>query len=718
LKPANILVTAAGSPMLLDFGIAKLLDPAAVGVTRRASGETRASFTPQYASPEQMLGLPLTTATDTYALGVILYELLTGERPHQMTGSPADWIRSICVDDTEPPSTAVRRSKTGGQAHAEANAGEVERRLRGDLDAIVLKALRKEPKDRYKSVDELAEDIRRHLDGRPVLARKNTAPYVMKKFLSRHKWGAAGAAAMVALLTGGVASTLYQARIAARRFEDVRKLAHTFLFEVHDSIQDLPGSTPARSLIAGTGTEYLNRLARDARGDRALQLEVAEGYLKIGDVQGNPFGPNLGDTAKAIESYRKALAVAQASGSRDVRSRQVLARIHENLASVLPFDGKAAEGLQHAQQAVALYGEIAQTRRADVEAKLDLARGFEAQGDVEGGSRGINLGRAADAAQSYEQSLALIPQLASSHPSAARAARARAVILLKLGDIQARTGNASAALQKYQSALDTADKLAGADPHNARSRNLVTAVLNRLAATQMSVGDNQAAEATFERALALDEAALAADPNNEKARTALVVTEKNLGDLFYYNLNNFHEALRAYRRVAELLEAQVSADPQNIVWKQNLSEVLTYVASALLESQEPAEARRQAQRGLALAKEVADRPGATHDQIYNFAWLGITIEPADLRDAKAVLPYAKRAVELSGGTDPLSLHVLAQARAAMGDFAHAVESEEQALKLFSIPEAGKPAPASRATVERSLAEFRRAAQRRAAASLR
>src|SRR6185437_13289507 len=145
------------------------------------------------------------------------------------------------------------------------------RRLRGDLDAIVLKALRKDPRHRYGSVDQMAEDIRRHLTGLPVLARKNTTSYVVKKFLIRHKLGVAAAALVLVTLVGGIAATVRESRIAARRFEDVRSLAHTFLFDVHDAIQNLPGSTKARALIANTGTDYLNRLERDAGGDKSLQ---------------------------------------------------------------------------------------------------------------------------------------------------------------------------------------------------------------------------------------------------------------------------------------------------------------------------------------------------------------------------------------------------------------------------------------------------------------
>jgi non-specific serine/threonine protein kinase/serine/threonine-protein kinase len=726
LKPSNILVTAEGVPMLLDFGIAKLLDPASMGISAQAAMTQQRAFTPDYASPEQLRGEPVTTATDIYALGVVLYELLTGHSPYRATpaGSLADWIRSVCETDAEAPSTAIQRvtetvaegdrpAKTvTPQTVSESREGDAQtlrRRLRGDLDAVVLKALRKEPRDRYGSVDQMAEDIRRHLTGRPVLARKSTAAYVARKFFERHKLMAAAAAVVLLTLGGGLASTLWEARVAARRFEDVRQLAHAFLFDVYDSIADLPGTTSARALIAGKGAEYLDRLAGNSKGDVGLELELAQGYVKIGDVEGNPYGANLGNRTKAMESYNKALAIAQAvlaRNGKDQKARQVLAASHEGLATVLPFEGKAVEGLEHARQSVKLRQEVLESRPHSAQLQLDLDHAYESEGDVLGGSRGISLGRREEASAVYQKALELVPELPAGDRLAARATRAKAVLLTKLADLE-RAGNAPDAVQKYASALETAEALYKSDPNSAKDRGIVTALLNKLAYTEGSLGNRSGSLQHFQRAVEIDEAALAGDPNDEGARSGVIVTLKNLGDLYYYEMSMMPEALRCYRRAAELLELQVKADPGNVAWRANLSEILTDIASGLVATNHLQEARSYDQRGLELAKQVADRPGATGEQMYNYAWLAVTVDPADLRNPAGALPYAIKAVELSKSQDPLCLHVLSQAYSELGDYRRAVEAEEKALALFPPVEAGKPAPRNRGVVERSLEEYRK-----------
>ncbi len=287
IKPGNILVTPEGAPKLLDFGIAKLLEPAQNAQSTRT--EFRA-MTPEYASPEQARGDAVTTASDIYSLGVLLYHLLTGHRPYRLKTANTDEItRAICEQEAEKPSAVVSREKDGEK---------LRRRLKGDLDNIVLKALRKEPQRRYSSVEQFSEDIRRHDQGLPCLARKDTFTYRSAKFVRRNKVAAAAAALVLLTLMAGIVATFWQARRAeresriateerdrARREQAKAERINSFLQQMLAYANPswyAPGKGKAHDL---TVIEALDEAARRIESELNDQPEIkAEIHTTIGDT--------------------------------------------------------------------------------------------------------------------------------------------------------------------------------------------------------------------------------------------------------------------------------------------------------------------------------------------------------------------------------------------------------------------------------------------------
>lgn len=334
LKPSNMLVTGTGEVMLLDFGIAKLIsdDPDAALPDKPLLTRTgQVLMTPEYAAPEQVRHDAITLATDIYALGVLLYELLTGTRPYQFNRlSPTEVERVVCEEEPRKPSTAVLQSGEEGLIHLDNE--RLAERLQGDLDTIVLMALRKEPERRYSSVQHLLDDIARHLNGLPVLACEDTAGYRVRKFVTRHRVGVAAAVLVVLSLVGGLTVALWQANEAAIQ-RDRAQLEAEKATQVKDFLVNLfetsdPDASRGETI---TARELLDRGAVQVREDLADQPDVqAELLMTIGTVY-----TKLGLHAPAVALLDSALAM----------QRALYARSHPELAATL----RAGALLMHEQ---------------------------------------------------------------------------------------------------------------------------------------------------------------------------------------------------------------------------------------------------------------------------------------------------------------------------------------------------------------------------------
>jgi eukaryotic-like serine/threonine-protein kinase len=504
LKPANILVGADHVPKLLDFGVAKLLD-AKADAAMTAGG---AMWTPDYASPEQVRGQAVTTRTDVYSLGLVLYELLAGARAQVAdTSSPIALDRSVTA--LVPPAPSAQASSRGDEALARA--------LRGDLDTIVMTAIRKEPERRYASVSALADDISRYLAGAPIQARDSTIGYRTGKFLRRHWTAAAAAAILILSVAAGSVATLYQARRAERRFDEVRTLANAFVFDVHDRIASLPGATEARKAIVQTALTYLEHLREETGGDAALAREIATAYTKVGDVQGDPLGSNLGDTPGAIVSYNRAeqlLAPLAAGGDQD--AMRGLALVRRKQANVLQSKGElqpAVAALEHSYQlAAGLVARNAGDREAlklEIETASHLSRLAVTLLDYEVAERAAR--QAVDAAQRI---VALDPSARDVRDGVATAHNA-------LGGVQLLSDKLSEAADTFRASVEIREKLVAEDPENASwRRNLMISLGNLadvLAYRAINLGDRAGGLAALDRAVALAQWAIDNDKADRRA---------------------------------------------------------------------------------------------------------------------------------------------------------------------------------------------------------
>jgi serine/threonine protein kinase/tetratricopeptide (TPR) repeat protein len=560
IKPANIRVTADAEPKLLDFGIAKLVDPNTAAITEQTM-TLAAVMTPDYASPEQVRGENITTASDVYSLGVVLYELLTEQKPYKIDSrTPTNVARAIAEQQPTRPSIAVaKQSRTNGEVKI------LPKSLRGDLDNIVLMAMRKEPERRYASVGQFADDIRRHLEGRPVIARKDTVGYRTSKFVGRNKIAVAGAALVILTLIGGLIATGWEAHLANRRFNDVRHLAHSLMFEIHDSVKDLQGSTPTRRLIVSRALEYLDSLAREAGRNASLQRELATAYEKVGDIQGNPYYANLGDTDGALVSYRKATSIRERlrNVGSTIESEMELGRSYRGLGDIFEQKGDIGQSVGNYRRSLSIFEQLAAKHPAEFSVQDELARAYETVGD--GLSRSAH--SEGERLECCKKALSIRQNLLTQQPTNPKMRRSVALSYLKIGS--ASDAKEPHHIDNMRRGVEMMEALSVEEPNNERARREVGFAYYQIGGAQIAVGDYVQALQSRRKAFTIRQEIAEEDPKNVQARFDLAVAHGDLAEALSAT-GEAADALGHARQSLSILQGMSAADPSNVVYQRNL----------------------------------------------------------------------------------------------------------------------------------------------------
>jgi len=648
LKPSNILVDAEGQVKLLDFGIAKLLEEAGEGEAALTRTGLR-QLTLAYASPEQLLGRPITVASDVYALGLLLYELLCGYRPLNLERESIVGLENlICRTDPLPPSRRLRAEAEGGRAE------RLARVLRGDLDLIVMKALRKEPERRYHSVAQLVDDLGHYRRGEPVMARPGTRRYRLSKFWQRHRGSLISAGLVLAALVVGLVATVHKAREADRRFAELRGLSNSLLFELHDEIASLQGTVRMRELLVNHGLRALEDLSRDAGDDPGLLAELAEAHRRVGEIRGDPKYINLGDLDAAREHYRQSVALRErllAEDPADPRARRALAEALDRLAQVLSWDQEHGEALALNARAVELTAMLLAERPGDVEHRHDLARfrsvrawmliwsegiregaelltevepvlaelarehpgrldfqlslwdycrhasdGFRYQGDLAGARVVLDRGR---------EHLYAIRERFPDHPRVLTSLR---LCLIGVGELQEDPAPAEAR-RTYAEGLVLAEQQLRRDPENREAQRGYASLLGAQGSVLQRLGRFAEAEDHMMRAFAQKESLCQAFPENPSYLGTFAVTHWRLTHL-HLELGSHETSLDYARRLVAILEALDAGEQRS-----DINAGLLAMAQGLL-----------AQVHLDRARHAGDAASRRADLANALKWFGLSLE--------------------------------------------------------------------------------------------
>ena len=671
LKPSNILVDKDGVAKLLDFGSAKLLAGAEVTQTRFNA------ITLSYASPEQLRGESATTLSDVYSLGAILYRLITGDNPFG-----EDLVSRLKEEDS------------GGVS--------LPKPISGDLGLIVRKALAPAPAERYSSVEQLSEDVRRFRAGEPVLAHAPSFRYQAGKFARRNKLGfGAGLLLLMTLLSGIVATrwqyhnVLAERRKAETRAEELRKLSDSLLSEIDEAIRRLPGSTGAQQLLVSTVLEHLDRTTKDS-DDPQLLLDAANAYIRLGNVQGNIFAEHTGDTEGALQSLDKAVSIAGALMERQPQNRAVK-RVYawglQTRSEVLFGIGRTQEAVPAMRSAIQVFDDLATLPGAGVDALLDSASAHTGLGNELGMPYWPSLSDFQGASTEYLRAREIYERALALSPGDIRVLQAIANNHRMVGVMQMQTDPARA-LPELRAAIDGFNSLHNQAKQVMAIRRMQSGAIGPYAGALIEIGHYKEALAALEQGQVIFRELLAADPKNIRAvqdiqaglsREAEAYQERAAGIFPEEGASHMADAAHAAEILSEQrsrLEEILRVEPDNGNWESKLGMVLIDMARQQRALHRERGSLELSRKGLAILKKVARHPNAQAYQLFDSSNGLITVEPPSLREPALAVKYAERIVEGSSYRNPEFLLTLAKAYRANDQPAKARAAAKAGLELL------------------------------------
>ena len=553
----------------------------------------------------------------------MLYQLLCGRRPYSFERRSWEEIENVvCRQEPVRPSEALATVATAKHAEKDTQAiapktsghtrGEpiesLRERLANDLDNIVMMALRKEPERRYASVEQLSEDIRRYLEGRPIIARQNTVGYRAGKFIRRNKAAVAAAALVIATLIVAAVVTAWQAQVARRerdkaerRFNQVRKLANAVVFKYHDGVEHLAGSTPVRQMMVKDALEYLDNLSRESANDPSLLQELAEAYEKVGRVQGAPAQSSLGDYPGGLATQKRALAIRESLVQADPKSetpRRALAKSYLLVSHLLIYTGQTSEALDHLQKARVLLEKLTAENPANFSARGNLGTAYTLIGSILQSQNDLP-----GALEYFRKSLTQADADAAANPNDAERRRDLSVSHIYVGDAFYAMNNLTEAVSHHRKALEISEALAAANPNNAQYQRDVAVSLQRLASSQERAGDYRGALENYRKVEARNERAAAADPSNALTKRDLAVSHFKIGRTLAA-LGETGSALVHLRKLASIAES-LGTDPSNTEAGSDLALAHQTIGETLAKRGELREALQSYRKSLAINEAMA-----------------------------------------------------------------------------------------------------------------